>query len=89
MAPRESLYDQMVAITTEYLGPAADRFLYRQVVNHLGITPNNLNKSDARKLVTWIRLAMTILTNDEEMVEEYISEIERLLSNGKKKPAHS
>lgn len=79
-----TLYSQMVAITSEYLGPAADRFLYRQVTNHLGIPPNALRKEDAKKLLTWIELAMTILINDDHVVEEYMDQLNQLTRNNKK-----
>jgi hypothetical protein len=78
------LYDQIVIITAEYLGPAAERFLYRQVTNHLGIPPTALNKRDLKQLLTWIRLAMTILTNDEQLVDEYMDQLNQLIGNDKK-----
>lgn len=84
MNQKPRLYDQIVIITAEYLGPAADRFLYRQVTNHLGIPPTALNKTDLQKILTWIQLAMTILTNDEQLVDEYMEQLKELVGNDKK-----
>jgi hypothetical protein len=84
MNQKPRLYDQIVVITAEYLGPAAERFLYRQVTNHLGIPPTALNKRDLEKLLTWIRLAMIILTNDEQLVSEYMEQLRDVIRNDKK-----
>jgi hypothetical protein len=84
MNQKPRLYDQIVVITAEYLGPAAERFLYRQVTNHLGIPPTALNKRDLEKLLTWIRLAMIILTNDEQLVGEYMEQLHDVIRNDKK-----
>ena len=40
------LYDKVVRITHVYLGPAADRFIARQVENHLHKEPEQLSLDD-------------------------------------------
>lgn len=72
------LYDQVVSITQEYLGPATDRFLVRQITNHLGKSPQELTKSDIPTLVEWTKATLALLTEDRDMVEEYASKISRL-----------
>jgi hypothetical protein len=84
MNQKANIYDQVLVITAEYLGPAAERFLYRQVTNHLGITPTELKKQDVQKLLTWIQLAMTILTNDQQEVDEYIDQLHQLIKSNKR-----
>ena len=72
------LYDRVVRVTHVYLGPAADRFIARQVQNHIGKKPEDLTKQDLEKLIDWIRLAVSLLTDDSEIIEEYTSQLRRL-----------
>jgi hypothetical protein len=74
-----SLYEQVVAITYEYLGPAADRFITRQIRNHLNKEPERLQKKDLQDLADWIRLAMSLLSNDDRLVERYMAELQALI----------
>lgn len=73
-----SLYDQVVRVTHVYLGPAADRFIARQVENHLHKAPEELVVADLVGLIDWIRLVVALLTEDSEIVEEYITELKKL-----------
>jgi len=68
---KESLYQELVNVTTSYLGPAAERFITRQIDTHLHKTPDQLTKEDVPKLVDWIKLAIALLTEDPKMVEEF------------------
>jgi len=76
--PDTSLYDDVVTITYDYLGPAADRFVVRQIRNHLGKDPSELRREDLRQLIDWIRLAMRLISDNAEVVEHYISDLESL-----------
>lgn len=75
---RASLYSQVVTITDAYLGPAADRFIARQVQNHLHKEPTELSNKDLDKLIDWMRVALSMLTEDQKIVEEYISRLRTL-----------
>lgn len=75
---RINYYDRVVRITYIYLGPAADRFVTRQIANHLAKRPDELNAEDLPELINWIRLAMGFLTPDSTMVEEYIRRLRTL-----------
>jgi uncharacterized protein YlxP (DUF503 family) len=77
-ATQSSLYVRVVQVTHIYLGPAADRFISRQVQNHLNKTPETLSRKDLHDLIDWIQIAVSLLTEDSEIVEEYISQLERL-----------
>ncbi len=78
MDHRTRLYDRVVRITHIYLGPAADRFIARQVQNHLGKEPEKLTVDDLVQLIDWIRVAVSLLTDDTEIVEEYVLQLQRL-----------
>jgi hypothetical protein len=79
---RITLYDRVVRITHIYLGPAADRFIARQVQNHLNKEPERLTITDLSQLIDWIRVAVSLLTDDTEIVEEYVLQLERLTQPG-------
>lgn len=73
-----TVYDQVVRITHSYLGPAANRFIARQVENHLHKAPGKLSSKDLLSLIDWIRVAVSLLTEDSEIVEKYITELQKL-----------
>lgn len=79
------LYDQVVRVTHVYLGPAADRFIDRQIQNHLDKAPENLSQEDLQKLIDWIRIAVSFLTEDSEIIEEYVERLEKLVHNPNQK----
>lgn len=74
------LYDRVVRVTHVYLGPAADRFIARQVQNHLHKEPQALSDEDLGKLIDWIRVAVSLLTEDSELVEEYTTQLQGLIT---------
>lgn len=78
-----SIYDQVVRVTHVYLGPAADRFIARQVENHLHKSPSELSRDDLANLVDWIRVVVSLLTEDTEIIEEYVAELEKLTRQDK------
>lgn len=86
----ESVYKRVVHITHIYLGPAADRFIDRQIQNHLHKEPADLAVDDLYVLTDWIRVAVAMLTDDSEIVEEYITQLERIANppQPKRNPAH-
>lgn len=85
VATKNRLFDQVVAVTHEYLGPAADRFIARQVVNHLQKTPESLQSQDMPALIDWLKLSMAFLTEDTMLIERYVDELKSLTVS--KKPS--
>ena len=73
-----ALYDKVVRVTHVYLGPTADRFIARQVQHHLHKQPEELSRGDLLKLIEWIRVAMSLITDDSEVVEEYAEQLRKL-----------
>ncbi len=86
MANSITLYSRVVRITHIYLGPAADRFIDRQVEHHLHKSPAQLSENDLLQLIDWIQVAVSLLTDDEDIVEEYVVQLQRLVEpNGHRK----
>jgi len=75
---KTNLFDDVVTITYDYLGPAADRFVVRQIRNHLQKDPAELQHNDLRQLIDWIRLAMRLISSDGDVVDRYIADLEHL-----------
>lgn len=73
-----TLYIQVVRITHVYLGPAADRFINRQIHNHLHKEPEKISPADLEGLIAWIRIAVSLITDNSELVEEYTNQLESL-----------
>jgi hypothetical protein len=73
-----SVYTQVIKITHIYLGPAADRFIARQVQNHLGKSPEMITKDDLSALIDWIGVAVSLLTDDRGIIEEYLNGLRKL-----------
>lgn len=62
----ELLYEQTVTVVADYLGPAADRFLRRQLSFHLDKQPEHLASSDLPNLAEWVETALGLLTDDKK-----------------------
>lgn len=77
-----TLYNDVVHVTHEYFGPAADRFVTRQIRNHLRKDPYQLRKQDLAGLIEWISLAMALLSDDEKLVSKYVADLKNLTGSG-------
>lgn len=73
-----TIYEELVAITHTYLGPATERFINRQVHSHLNKAAEDITAADLRKLLDWIRIAVSLLTADSAIVEEYMRKLQEL-----------
>ena len=78
MVTTKSIYDQTVTITTDYLGPAAKRFIDRQVANHLHKSPEDMTADDIPVLVNWSRIALALLTDDHRIIDEFIQRMNKI-----------
>lgn len=78
-----TLYQQAVTITSEYLGPAAERFINRQLTYHLGKDPQELTKQDIPELAEWVKVSIAILTEDDALVKEFTKRIMNLAEGAK------
>jgi hypothetical protein len=83
MEEQPSLYDKVIRITNVYLGPSTERFIGRQVRNHLHKEPEEISEKDLYGLIDWIKVAVSLLTEDSEIVEEYTEQLSLLVGNSK------
>jgi uncharacterized protein YegL len=82
-----TLYDDVVTITYNYLGPPADRFVARQIRSHLQKEPDQLQRKDLRQLIDWIQLAVRLVSSDNNSttIDSYVADLEALTHP---KPTH-
>jgi hypothetical protein len=77
----EELYLAVTGITEEYLGPAAERFVARQVSFHLDKAPQDLTIDDLPKLIEWTKITLGLLTEDRGLVDEYARKMSALIED--------
>ncbi len=73
-----NVYQRVIETTQTYLGPAAERFIDRQVKNHLDKEPHQLIAEDISKLIDWIRISVSFLTEDSQLIEEYVHQLRQI-----------
>lgn len=76
-----TIYDQVVSVTYEYLGPAADRFIARSIEAHLGKKPDELVVADIPRLHEWSKLSIALLTDDQDVIEEFSKNLMSIAEN--------
>lgn len=76
-----SLHDALVGIIEEYLGPAGERFLDRQIKFHLKKPVQSVTAKDIKTLREWIKVSLALLTNNKKLVDECDGRIAEL-TNG-------
>jgi hypothetical protein len=74
----DNLFESVVGVTEPYLGPAARRFIVRQVAFHLNKPPETLEAADIPQLVEWTKATLALLTEDKELVDGYARQLMRL-----------
>lgn len=84
MAQHTPLYFEAVQVAEEYLGPAGERFLRRQIEEHLHIAPEDLEQKNLAKLIKWSSIAFALLTNNQKDIEAFTNDLKSLTQNGKR-----
>lgn len=83
MVQNNTLYHKTVQVTEEYLGPAGERFIRRQISTHLNMEPESLDKQNLTKLIDWSRLAFAMVTNDSKDIDSFTKDLKSLALNSK------
>ena len=73
------LYELVPDIIMPYLRPSTERFIKRQMINQLDIALVAITESDIKELRDSLRLSMTISTDSERDVGEYVDKIAKLI----------
>lgn len=83
---RGQILDEVLEISQDYLGPAAERFLDRQILTHLKKSPEKLTENDLKSLIDWLKLSLALLTENTGLVEDYVQRL-TLVANGRSEEA--
>lgn len=75
---KRTVYGELVEISRDYLGPAAERFVNRQISTHLDKAAADITTDDVRELLEWIKPAFSHITHDQSYVNSYTRELEAL-----------
>jgi hypothetical protein len=71
-------YRSVVEATQEYLGPAAERFIKRQIEFHLNKDPEAINQADVLKLKESLRVALGLLVSDKSIADQAVRRLEQI-----------
>lgn len=71
-------FESIVKVTEKYLGPAAERFIRRQIEFHLEKEPSSITFQDINKLKSNIGVALSLLVNDKTIVDQAMRDIESI-----------
>lgn len=69
---KHTIYEQTINVMSEYLGPAAVRFIDRHIQNHLQKEPKHLKASDMHILIDWIKISFAFLTEDRKVIDDIV-----------------
>jgi hypothetical protein len=76
-----TLYHKTVQVTEEYLGPAGERFIRRQISTHLDIEPETLDRKNLSKLIDWSSIAFAMITNNSKDIDSFTRDLKSLTSS--------
>lgn len=71
-AVAKNYYEQVLLVTQEFLGPAAERFINRQIEFHLDKPPEVITKDDVFTLRDSVKVALGLLINDQTVVKQVV-----------------
>ena len=71
------LSKKVIDITNDYLGPASERFVNRQVTRHLSIGMDELTEKNIEELAKWIEVSASLLI-DKNRAAELAEKIKKL-----------
>jgi hypothetical protein len=75
---QETLYDKIIVISEDYFGPVAARCVQRIISNHIGKKPKQIEPKDMPELITWIKLAAAMVTDEAEIIGEFEQRLKSL-----------
>lgn len=74
----KDFYHTVIEIASDYLGPAAPRFIDRHIKSHLKKEPADLMAEDMEDLIKWTKASMSLLTSNQKIVNEFAQRLKAL-----------
>ncbi len=75
----KNYYQDVVTVTEEFLGPAAERFINRQIEFHLEKAPKTINRADVLVLRDSLRVALGVLISDKSIIDQAVTKFDNLV----------
>ena len=72
-----TLYDQVLNVARDYMGPSAERFVVRQLNGHLNIEPHQLTGHHLEELAKWCYTSGKLIMRDER-AQEFSNKVKAL-----------
>jgi hypothetical protein len=72
-----SLYNDVVELAKPYLGPAAERFIGRQISGHLNIEESQLAAQHLEELARWCYVSGKLIMGEDE-AQEFSNKVKAL-----------
>ena len=63
------LSDSAIAVAKQYMGPAAEKFMKRQIKEHLGLEPEDLTADKLPELATWCLTSGKLVMGEDKAKE--------------------
>lgn len=80
-----SIYEDIIEVTEDYLGPSSGRFVNRQIKTHLNKKPEKLQPKDVDQLADWLRISLAFITDDEKILDNYERDLKEIQAYYKRK----
>lgn len=77
---KNNYYQQVLKVTQEFLGPAAERFINRQIEFHLDKPPEVITKADVLTLRDSVQVALGLLINDQKVVNQAVKRFNSIVN---------
>ncbi len=72
-----SLYDNILNVARPYLGPAAEKFISRQIGQHLSIDAQKIASQQLDELAKWCLISGKLIM-DESKAQEFSQKVKAL-----------
>lgn len=73
-----TLFQDLVLITEDYLGPVARRFITRQIAFHIHKSPEQITPEDIGQICEWSKATLALLTDDQAVIAEFERRLRKL-----------
>jgi hypothetical protein len=72
-------YQSVIGATEVFLGPAAKRFVDRQIDFHLSKDPETINRQDVIRLRDSLGVALGLLVDDKRIVDDAVHRFDDII----------
>jgi hypothetical protein len=71
-------YREVIEAAQDFLGPAAERFINRQIEFYLNKPPEKITKADVLKLKDSVKIALGLLIDDQKVIDQAVRKFDKI-----------